>query len=92
MPDPFDLAAIAGAFVIGAALLVIAANGVVAARRRRAQHHAQATVRKRLDDVAAMPAPDELPRADDVTKATRRRMTRRTHPVPRKRGSRRWGQ
>lgn len=60
-------------------------------RRRRAQRHAAAVVRRRLDDVAALPAPDEIPRARDLTKGEVRQLRGRQHPVPRKRGSRRYG-
>lgn len=53
-------------------------------RRRRGPD----VVRARIDDLAALPSPDELPRAPDVTKGMRRRFTRRQHPIAHKRSGR----
>lgn len=60
-------------------------------RRRRARQVDELTVRRRIDDLRTMPAPDELPRARDLTPGEVRQLRGRKHPVPRKRGSRRWG-
>lgn len=59
--------------------------------RRRAQHHAANVVRLRLDDFRQMPAPDEIPRARDLTRGEVRQLRGRQHPVPRKRRSRSYG-
>lgn len=57
---------------------------------RRIKRAPEDLARRRIDELAAMPAPDELYRAPDVTKATRRRMTLQQRR-PRKRRNGSWG-
>lgn len=58
---------------------------------RRVERARQRDVDERVAAIAGLPAPDELPRARDLTKADRRRMTVRTTPRAHKRRDGRWG-
>jgi hypothetical protein len=81
----------AGAVFAAVLVVVFCIELVERFRRRRSQRHAAAVVRRRLDDVAALPAPDELPHSPDLTPGQRRQLRQRVHPVPHKRRSRPWG-
>lgn len=74
--------------ILALGLLAISARSLL---QRRRVARAIADVERRMEELARQRSPDELPRADDVSKSTRRRMTRRDAPVLRKRGSRRYG-
>lgn len=67
--------------------------GYICPRRRRARlehRRAQELAQARIAELAQMPAPDELLKAPDMTRADRRRLTIRTRR-PRKRRTGRWG-
>lgn len=91
--DPDVIVAVGCLFVLGfiGTAVLVAGELLTQRRRRRSQRDAAEVVRARLDDVAALPAPDELPRARDLTMGEVRQLRARRHPVPHKRGSRRWG-
>lgn len=67
------------------AVTVVALLGVALAfagwLRRQRISRGPDVVRARIDEYAALKAPEELPRAPEVTKAMRRRFTSRTHPI-----------
>ena len=69
------------------ALAAYAASGAPQARRRQRQE--AAVVARRIAELRALPAPDELPRARDLTAGERRALRRRQHPIARKRSGRR---
>jgi cbb3-type cytochrome oxidase subunit 3 len=67
--------------------LAIAATLRAYSPRRRADRDAEHAA-ARIAAIAAMPEPDELPRARDLTRAERRRLRWRSHPIARKRSGR----
>lgn len=73
---------------IALTVIALAALGPAVARywRRRLDHGDQRATQRRLAELQALPAPDELPRAADLTKAQRRHLRGRAHPIAHKRG------
>lgn len=72
---------------IALTILALAALAPLVARywRRRLDHGEHRVTQRRIAELQALPAPDELERAPDLTKAQRRHLRGRGHPIARKR-------
>lgn len=81
---PFMIAGTIAVLVVVAFVLMLPVRG----RAARLEADDAEAARRRIAAIAAMPAPDELPRARDVTRAERRRFTYRRHPIAHKRAGR----
>jgi septation ring formation regulator EzrA len=74
------------ALVVAIAVLAVLAVTIGPARRR--QRQSQEVAARRIAELRALPAPDELPRAPDLTAGQRRALRRRQHPIAHKRSGR----
>lgn len=94
-----NLAAIVTAGLFLATIAGALLAPVIRGRRARARARAQAAPIERLQTpeleqllakTSALPAPDELPQARDLTQGERRRLRGRQHPIGHKRDGKRW--
>lgn len=76
------------AILITVAALVGLALVVVRAWRRRIPVADAELVERRLAELRALPAPEELPRSPDLTPGMARKLRRRRHPIAHKRSGR----
>jgi hypothetical protein len=75
-------------WLLYAAVIAAGAAPVLLFARRRARRRNDDLVRSRIRELKALPAPDELPQARDLTKAEQRHLRGRAHPIARKRSGR----
>lgn len=75
-------------WLLFAAVIAAGAAPVLTFARRRSRRRDEDLVRARIRELNALPAPDELPQARDLTKAEQRHLRGRAHPIAHKRSGR----